>query len=194
MDFEKRYELLEPVPGEGAKSFKSRHRPSGREVTVHLLTGAPAAAQSVLAELRRLPDTVRQGVETGDNEGTPYVVTPAPPHRGLRDWIRAHGGEEEEKFGRAGQWKVPAGLAAPHQHRREASPEPPPAPPPVPEAVLDMSEPEPVSPLEATRFFSTPKAQPGHAAPPPPDLGATGAMPSARSKPPVDPNATGAMP
>ncbi|MGA7235241.1 MAG: hypothetical protein WBY44_06165, partial [Bryobacteraceae bacterium] len=114
MDFYQKYELIDPLPGEGTKSFRARQIATGREVSVHLLTGGKTAEnEALLARLRTLPaESLRKLLEVGDNEGVTYVVTEAPPYLHLGDWLgtqeRAAGASDAAKFSRAGAWKIPA--------------------------------------------------------------------------------------
>src|SRR3989442_10024746 len=83
MSFFQKYELIEPVPGEGPKSFRARQLATGREVAVHLLVGGRTPQnEALLARLRALPaQSFSKLLEVGDNDGTPYVVIEAPPFR-----------------------------------------------------------------------------------------------------------------
>jgi hypothetical protein len=125
MDFYQKYELIDPLPGEGTKSFSARQTATGRAVTVHLLVGGQTPEnEKLLVRLRALsPDAMPKVIEVGDNDGTQYVVTIAPPYLHLNDWLsgeeRAASAADAQKFTRAGVWKVPA-----------ARPEPPVAAPP----------------------------------------------------------------
>src|ERR1035437_8253264 len=110
MDFYQKYELIDPHPGEGTKSFRARQVSIGREVTVHLLVGGRSAEnEQLLARLRAMPSqSFSKLIEVGDNDGTPFVVTVAPPHEHLAEWI-----EGQEKVGlsntdqliHAGKWR-----------------------------------------------------------------------------------------
>src|SRR6266545_1774439 len=203
MDVEKRYELLEVLAGEGGRSWRARQRSTGREVTVHL----PAGGAAVVDEMQGLAHARQEIVEAGATEGTPFVVT-KPPHLHWSEWVRGQreGPTADQKLGRVGMWKVPAGMA-PARPPRAPSAAPPKAaaqPPPPPAPVAGEAEPAEQNPLVATRFFSSlpPKEKPP-APPKPAVLGATGAMPAgampASPKPsappkPADLGATGAMP
>ena len=82
MEFHQKYELIEPLPGEGPKSFRARQSALGRDVTVHFLVGGQTQEnQWLLARLRALPpNSLARMIEVGINsEGTQYVVTVAPP-------------------------------------------------------------------------------------------------------------------
>ena len=39
MEFYRKYELIEPLPGEGTRVFRAKQATTGREVAVHLLVG-----------------------------------------------------------------------------------------------------------------------------------------------------------
>jgi len=88
MDLDKKYTLLESIPGHGASSFRGRQLASGREVTVHLVSGERAQREALLLRIRALPpESLGQVVEVGEQEGTLYLVTPAPPHRHFSEWF-----------------------------------------------------------------------------------------------------------
>jgi hypothetical protein len=88
MDFNNKYALLDVIPGDGASSYRGRQLASGRDVTVHLLRGAPAENDSLLSRIRALqPESLREVVEIGEQDGTVYLVTAAPPHRHISEWL-----------------------------------------------------------------------------------------------------------
>jgi hypothetical protein len=88
MDLDKKYALLESIPGRGASSFRGRQLASGREVTVHLLGGKPEERKALLSRIRALPsESLSQVVEAGEQEGTVYLVTSAPPHCHFSEWL-----------------------------------------------------------------------------------------------------------
>ena len=190
MDVHQKYELLEPLPGEGPKSFRARH--SGRDVTVHVLVGGQTPEnQGLLARLRALPpNSLARLIEVGNNsDGTQYVVTIAPPFQHLVDWLKDQeaAATDTQRFSRAGAWKVPTTPPA-------AAPTPlPPVEPAAPSAFADMfraSEPAPTGqtmapdasaapppvasePGEFTRLFQTgavPAAPPAAPSPVPPAI------------------------
>ncbi len=72
MDFYQKYELIDPLPGEGTRSFRARQIATGREVAVHLLVGGKTPEnEAMLTRLRALPEgSLRKLIEVGDNEGT----------------------------------------------------------------------------------------------------------------------------
>ena len=135
MEFYRKYELIEPLPGEGTRVFRAKQAATGREVAVHLLVGGYTPEnEALLARLRALPPaSVAKLLEVGENEGTPYVVTVAPPYLHLEAWLRSRNGQgrhaDPKKYSRAGMWKVPP---APPGARLRLAPQPaiqPSAPP-----------------------------------------------------------------
>src|SRR5580692_5913893 len=151
MDFYQKYELIDPLSGEGTRSFRARQIATGREVVVHLLTGGRTPENdALLTRLRGLPESsLRKLIEVGDNDGTTFVATEAPPFLHLAEWLaeqerEAHSAETL-KYTRAGTWRIPVVPAAP-------PPAAPPVPPPAPSS----------GPGEFTRMFQ----QGGAPAPP----------------------------
>ena len=56
MEFYQKYELIEPLPGEGTRVFRARQAATGREVAVHLLVGGYTPEnEALLARLRAIP-------------------------------------------------------------------------------------------------------------------------------------------
>src|SRR6516164_6308498 len=109
MSFYSQYELLEPVAGGAAKTFKARQVASGRFVMVHLLLGESAPLAGRVAALP--PEKRAQVLDQGTHEGTPYVVTaPLPVGTNFEEWVgpAVPVAEPKEKDigGRAGQWDV----------------------------------------------------------------------------------------
>ena len=90
MDFEQKYELIAPLPGEGPKSFRARQKGLARDVTVHFLVGGQTSAnQALLTRLRALPpDSMARLIEVGNNNGVLYIVTVAPPFQHLLEWLK----------------------------------------------------------------------------------------------------------
>jgi hypothetical protein len=88
MNLEKKYQLLEPLPGEGARSFRARQTLTGREVSVHLLPGGHTPQnEELLARLRTLPlPALAKLLEVGEQDGIIYIVIEAPPQH-LLDWL-----------------------------------------------------------------------------------------------------------
>ncbi len=157
MEFHQKYELIEPLPGEGPKSFRARQGALGRDVTVHFLLGGQTQEnQWLLARLRALPpNSLARIIEVGTNsDGTQYVVTVAPPFQHLMEWLQEQENAaaiEAQSLTRAGMWKVPAMT-------------PPAAAPPV-EPVPGTHQPPEPSPVasgpgEFTRMFQAPPAPP----------------------------------
>src|SRR5215469_911437 len=89
MDFYQKYELIDALPGEGTRSFRARQKATGREVSVHLLFGGKTPQNDALmARLRGMPpQSLGKLIEVGENEGTTYVVTQAPPFQHLGEWL-----------------------------------------------------------------------------------------------------------
>src|SRR5690242_19587784 len=110
MDFYQKYELIEPLAGEGTKSFRAKQNSTGREVTVHLLVGGETPENQVLlARLRALPpQSMGKLIEVGNHEGTTFVVTGAPPFQHLTEWLNDQdraAREESNKLTKVGVWK-----------------------------------------------------------------------------------------
>ena len=162
MDFEQKYELIEPLPGEGPQSYRARQAVTGREVSVHLLTGGKTPQNEAwLTRLRALPPhSLARLIEVGDHKGTQFVVTMAPPYLHLSEWIEEQerlAAESATRFSRAGAWKAPTAAPLPQ-------PEPRPEPPPVVEAAPPHV---PAQPDEFDQMFSSPPAVEEPQAPPP---------------------------
>ena len=86
MSFYSQYELLEPIPGGIAKTFKARQLTTGRFVMVHLLVGEAAALEHRLNDLPA--EKSDQILDRGENGGTPYVVTtPLPAGVSFDTWL-----------------------------------------------------------------------------------------------------------
>ena len=118
MDLKQKYELIEPLPGEGPQSYRARQTSTAREVTVHVLTGGKTASnEAFLARLRALPPhSLARLVEVGEYQGNQFVVTMAPPFLHLSQWIEEQerqAAESERRFSRAGAWKAPTAPGAP---------------------------------------------------------------------------------
>ena len=112
MDFYQKYELIDPLPGEGTRSFRARQIATGREVTVHLLVGGRTPEnERLLARLRGIPaQSFSKLVEVGENDGTPYVATAAPPYQSLADWLadQERGvAPDPHALDKVGTWRVP---------------------------------------------------------------------------------------
>ena len=138
MDFDQKYELIEPLPGEGPKSFRARQSGLGRDVTVHFLVGGQTPEnQAMLARLRALPpNSLARLIEVGNSaDGTQYVVTIAPPFQHLVEWLKDQeaAATDAQRLTRAGMWKVPT------MNPPAAVPDPvPPVEPAQPTAFEDM--------------------------------------------------------
>src|ERR1043165_9500463 len=94
MSFYSQYELLEPIPGGTARTFKARQLASGRFVMVHLLVGTAAVLDrqidGLAAEKKALV------LDRGSNDGTPYVVTsPLPAGISFDEWVGPAGAGPE---------------------------------------------------------------------------------------------------
>src|ERR1022692_4813520 len=148
MDLYKRYELIDPLPGPGTKSFRARQVSTAREVTVHLLVGGRTPEnEQLLARLRAMPaQSFSKLIEVGDNDGTPYVVTMAPPYQHLSDWL-----SDQEKVAQnvprvthAGAWRAPA---SPPESK--APPAVAPATPPAARGTISPAPPAPAPPSAA---------------------------------------------
>ena len=159
-----RYDLIDEIPGGATQSFRARTA-AGREVTVHFLRGGRTPEnEALLARLRAIPPAAQANlVEVGEYEGTPFVVTAAPPYQHLAAWIKdqePHQAAGPQKFTRVGMWKVPEFTGGTH-----AAPPPPPLPEPPKPAVDDF--------MTIFETGSTHKATPPAAPPlaPPPATG-----------------------
>src|SRR5580692_8816381 len=112
MDFYRRYELIDPLPGQGTKSFRGRQVATAREVTVHLLVGGRIPEnEQLLARLRAMPaQSFSKLIEVGDNDGTPYVVTIAPPYQHLGEWLgdqEKAAAQNAQRITHGGSWRSP---------------------------------------------------------------------------------------
>ncbi|HEY1183059.1 MAG TPA: hypothetical protein VGE89_02675, partial [Bryobacteraceae bacterium] len=191
MDFHQKYELIEPLPGEGPKSFRARQSGFQRDVTVHFLVGGPTPEnQALMARLRALPpSSMARLIEVGTGaDGTQFVVTFAPPFQHLVDWLRDQEGAavDTQKFSRAGAWKVPVSPPA-------AAATVPPTEPAQPGAFEDMFR--TAQPMPTGQMMAAPGAQPPPARPPvaskPEEstrLFQTAAVPTAAPAPPASAN------
>jgi hypothetical protein len=153
MDFYRKYELSDPLSGEGTRSFRAKQISTGREVSVHLLVGGKTPGnEALLARLRGLPpQSMGKLIEVGDHEGTTFVVTAAPPFQHLNEWLddqdRA-ASEAARKLTRVGVWKVPT-------FPKAGASEPAPPPPLAPETPAPRAS----EPGEFTRMFQAPAPQ-----------------------------------
>jgi hypothetical protein len=189
MGFSDRYELLELLRDDGIKTFGAREIATGRAIWVFLLTGVPPqTARELLDQVQSLTDrNVSELIETGDNQGTPYVVAEILPGMlNLRDWLST----ELERYGvpkpagnldhltRVGRWQIPVAppqppapqpsQAAPGEFTRMFQAGAPPAP------IAEPAPPQPqAGPGEFTRMFQAgaPPAPLAEPAPPQPQAG-----------------------
>src|ERR1019366_4853155 len=122
MDLSQKYQLIELLPGEGVQSYRARQTNTGRDVTVHLLVGGKTPEnEATLARLRALqPQSMARLIEVGEQQGTTFVVTVAPPFQRLEEWMaeQDHAAAVAGEFGKATIWKrpdagTPAGATAP---------------------------------------------------------------------------------
>ncbi len=200
MSLYQKFEIGEVIRDDGVKSFQARDLTTGRQVQVHLIMGIPGRLPppfELLDQLKQLPPQNRAHVlETGEQSGTPYVVTlPLEGFAGFRDWLTEKTGgtlrttavppKEANPLSRVGRWKIPAlGEPAPAAPPPPAPPpldstrvfgqpslgiqRPAPVPPPVaPPPPPPVTAPQPTGqPLESTRIFG----QPAASVPPPPPI------------------------
>ena len=118
MSFEEKYQLLELAGDEGAKTFVAQETSTGKKVTVFLFVGEQARAQADFIVQLRAVDRTRfpELIETGDNRGTPYVVTePISGFSELKNRLFPLEAKTREtqvyktgEFSKAGVWHVPA--------------------------------------------------------------------------------------
>ena len=89
MDFSQKYDLIELLPGEGVQSYRARQTNTGRDVTVHLLVGGKTPEnEGFLVRLRAMqPQSMAKLIEVGEYQGAMFVVTVAPPHQRLDEWL-----------------------------------------------------------------------------------------------------------
>ena len=125
MEFSQKYNLIELLPGEGVQSYRARQTNTGRDVTVHLLVGGKTPEnEGFLVRLRAMqPQSMAKLIEVGEYQGAMFVVTVAPPHQRLDEWLaeQDRAAAAVKEFGKAGIWKRPeVGSLAP--------PPPPPSP------------------------------------------------------------------
>src|SRR5580700_7360774 len=93
MSFEQRFQLTGRIagsPGQADHALSGREVGTGRSVTIHLLAGGRNAPnEALLAEIAALPPEYQVCfIETGEQNGTLYVVTDAiAGHPPLRQWV-----------------------------------------------------------------------------------------------------------
>jgi len=120
MSFDERYRLLELAGDEGAKTFVAQEISTGKKVTVFLFVGEQARTQfELLIQLRSVDRAqLPEMIETGDNRGTPYVVTePIGSLAELKSRLSRVPPAQQEapahktgEFSKAGVWHVPVEL------------------------------------------------------------------------------------
>ncbi len=123
MSFDERYRLLELAGDEGAKTFVAQEISTGKKVTVFLFVGAQAKAQADLLFQLRAVDRAQlpELIETGENRGTPYVVTETlgslPELKSCLSRVKVPPQEapahKTGEFSKRGVWHVPANLQSP---------------------------------------------------------------------------------
>src|SRR5450759_3939102 len=213
MDLSQKYHLIELLPGEGVQSYRARQTNTGREVTVHLLVGGKTPEnEATLVRLRAMqPQSMTKLIEVGEQQGTTFVVTVAPPFQRLDAWLAEQDrvAAVAKEFGKATVWKRPAvgsllpPAPPPPPVRPAATPStepgaftrmfqspvaPPPAEPVVPPASAATRQFTPPPPPAPLRPAATPSTEPGaftrmfHS--PMPDAPAQGDWPPAAAKPP----------
>jgi hypothetical protein len=128
MSFDERYRLLELAGDEGAKTYVAQEISTGKKVTVFLFVGEQAGAQADLLFQLRAVDRAQlpELIETGENRGTPYVVTEPlgslPELKSCLSRVKvppqkapAH---KTGEFSKRGVWHVPADLQSPEFQER----------------------------------------------------------------------------
>ena len=142
MDLNREYQLIEPIPGAGPKSFRARRTSTGQEVSLHLLAGGKTPEnEALMTRLRRLPPLSQAKlVQIGEDQGSNVVVTAAPPYLHLNEWLAA-----EERIGQPEPGEFTRLFQSPPK-----APINEPAPPAKPSA----------APGEFTRMFQTSTAKP----------------------------------
>jgi len=97
MSFDERFQLAGRIAesaGQADHALAGRQISTGRSVTIHLLAGGHSAAnERLLADIAALPAEYHVCfVETGDHNGTPYVITdPLAANPPLRQWLAGLG-------------------------------------------------------------------------------------------------------
>ena len=135
MSFEERYRLLELAGDEGAKAFVAQENSTGKKVTVFLFVGEQARAQADFIVQLRTVDRARfpELIETGDNHGTPYVVTePLDSLSELKNRLSHLEAAPQEtlvhkpgEFSKAGVWHIPATFKSAPEGAAKVFKEPP---------------------------------------------------------------------
>jgi hypothetical protein len=112
MSFYQKYELLElKADQNGVKSFTASEKATGRMISAHILVGVPPAEIAAILSraYRQLGGEV---IETGEHQGTPYVVTPLWQRpQGFVEWIHTlptgSNMPAANEINKAGSWRVP---------------------------------------------------------------------------------------
>lgn len=142
MSFDQRFQLTGRIAdaiGQADHALAARQISSGRSVTIHLLAGGyNAVNQALMTDITALPAEYQVCfVETGDHNGTPYVITDAlagnPPLRqwlaGVKARLAAEKAANPNDLTRVRAWKIPAWTAgqgaAPPPQATTLSPPPP---------------------------------------------------------------------
>lgn len=203
MSFDQRFQLAGRIAdtiGQSDHALAARQISSGRSVTIHLLAGGHNAANDrLLADIAALPPEYQVCfVETGDHNGTPYIITDVltgnPPVRqwlaGLKAKLASEKAANPNDLTRVRAWKIPAAgrPASPIPEATVLAPKaaapvpPPPAAVTAPDddefsrllaaidnAKTDAPAPAPAEPGEFTRMLRAEPAKPAEpAAPTPP--------------------------
>ena len=203
MSFDQRFQLAGRIAdsiGQTDHALAGRQISTGRSVTIHLLAGGHSAAnEGLLADIAALPPEYHVCfVETGDHNGTPYIITDVlagnPPLRqwmvGLKAKIAVDKVSNPHDLTRVRAWKIPAwanpGQAAPQPEAttlapRQPEPVAPPRSAPVHPGGPDADEfsrllaaidtpkaAAPAEPGEFTRLLRAQPEPPAQAAPAPP--------------------------
>ena len=126
MSFDQRFQITGRIAGASGQTdhaLSAREISTGRSVTIHLLAGGHSAPnEALLAEIGTLPPEYQVCfLETGDQNGTPYVVTDAiagnPPLRqwmtGLKSKIAADKAMNPKDATVVRAWNIPRGGQAP---------------------------------------------------------------------------------
>src|SRR5688572_33451065 len=93
MSFYERFELLDLSRDGSIKTFAARQRATGREVSIHLLTGGRTVHSGLLEKISRMSEDARADIiEAGEHEGTPYFVTaPWLRQESFDEWVATAG-------------------------------------------------------------------------------------------------------
>jgi hypothetical protein len=160
MSFDQRFQITGRIAGASGQTdhaLAAREISTGRSVTIHLLAGGHSAPnEALLAEIGTLPPEYQVCfLETGDQNGTPYVVTDAitgnPPLRPVDDRAEVQnrgrkGGASEGRDGGTGlersaaRWSGAGGAANQHSGTCASGAAAPPRPVPVSPGGPDADE------------------------------------------------------